>query len=133
MLNKIMIIGRLGQDPEARSTQNNTTVTNLSVATSERYKNKQGEQIENTEWHRVTAWDRLGEVCRDYLKKGSLVYIEGRVQTRDYEDKDGVRRYVTEIIAREMKMLDSKPSSGEPEKAKPEPIVDEDGNDTLPF
>ena len=132
MLNKIQIIGRLGQHPETRSTQNNTTVTNLSVATSERYKNKQGEQIENTEWHRVTAWDRLGEICRDYLKKGSLVYIEGKVQTRDYEDKDGVKRYVTEIIAREMKMLDSKPT-GEPEKAKPEPIVDEDGNDTLPF
>lgn len=130
MLNKIQIIGRLGQDPETRSTQNNTTVTNLSVATSERYKNKQGEQVENTEWHRVTAWDRLGEICRDYLKKGSLVYIEGKVQTRDYEDKDGVKRYVTEIIAREMKMLDSK---GEAEKAKPEPIVDEDGGDDLPF
>ena len=130
MLNKIQIIGRLGQDPETRSTQNNTTVTNLSVATSERYKNKQGEQVETTEWHRVTAWDRLGEICRDYLKKGSLVYIEGKVQTRDYEDKDGVKRYVTEVIAREMKMLDSK---GEAEKAKPEPIVDEDGNDGLPF
>ena len=132
MLNKIQIIGRLGQDPETRSTQNNTTVTNLSVATSERYKNKQGEQVETTEWHRVTAWDRLGEICRDYLKRGSLVYIEGKVQTRDYEDKDGVKRYVTEIIAREMKMLDSK---GEPEKAKPEPepIVDEDGGDDLPF
>ena len=128
MLNKIQIIGRLGQDPEARSTQNNTTVTNLSVATSERYKNKQGEQVENTEWHRVTAWDRLGEICRDYLKKGSLVYIEGKVQTRDYEDKDGVKRYVTEIIAREMKMLDSKPT-GEPEKVTPEPIEDKD----LPF
>ena len=132
MLNKIQIIGRLGQDPETRSTQNNTTVTNLSVATSERYKNKNGEQVENTEWHRVVAWDRLGEVCRDYLEKGSLVYIEGRVQTRDYEDKDGVKRYVTGIIAREMKMLDSKPTS-EPERAKPEPIVDEDGEDDLPF
>jgi len=132
MLNKIQIIGRLGQAPETRSTQNNTTVTNLSVATSERYKNKQGEQVENTEWHRVTAWDRLGEICRDYLKKGSLVYIGGKVQTRVYEDKDGVKRYVTEIIAREMKMLDSKPTS-EPEKAKPEPIVDEDGGDDLPF
>ena len=131
MLNKIQIIGRLGQDPETRSTNNNTTVTNLSVATSERYKNKQGEQVENTEWHRVTAWDRLGEICRDYLKKGSLVYIEGKVQTRDYEDKDGVKRYVTEIIAREMKMLDSKPTVET--KPKPEPIVDEDGNDTLPF
>ncbi|SHF65689.1 single-strand binding protein [Fodinibius roseus] len=118
-LNKAMIIGRLGQDPDVRYTQSNTAVANLSVATSERYKDKQGEWKENTEWHRVVAWGRLAEICQEYLKKGSQVYIEGPIQTRQWEDKEGRTRYSTEIKALTMTMLDSKGSdSGE---APPKP------------
>lgn len=111
-LNKAMIIGRLGQDPEVRYTQSNTAVANLSIATSERYKDSTGEWKENTEWHRVVAWGRLAEICQEYLKKGSQVYIEGPIQTRQWEDRDGQTRYTTEIKALTMTMLDSKGSSG---------------------
>jgi len=107
-LNKAQLIGRLGQDPEVRYTQSNTAVATLSVATSERYKDKNGEQVENTEWHRVVAWGRLAEICEQYLKKGSLVYIEGPIQTRSWEDNQGQKRYTTEIKALQMTMLDSK-------------------------
>lgn len=110
-LNKAMIIGRLGADPEMRYTQTNTAVATLSVATSERYKNRNGELQENTEWHRVVAWDRLAEICEQYLSKGSLVYIEGPIRTRQWEDNSGQKRYTTEIVARTMTMLDSKGSS----------------------
>ncbi len=109
-LNKAMIIGRLGQDPDVRYTQSNTAVANLSIATSERYKDSTGEWKENTEWHRVVAWGRLAEICQEYLKKGSLVYIEGPIQTRQWEDKEGQTRYTTEIKALTMQMLDSKGS-----------------------
>lgn len=111
-LNKAMIIGRLGRDPEVRYTQSNTAVATLSIATSERYKDKQGELQENTEWHRVVAWDRLAEICQQYLSKGEQVYIEGPIQTRQWEDKDGQTRYTTEIKAREMTMLGGKNNGG---------------------
>jgi single-strand DNA-binding protein len=143
-LNKAMIIGRLGQDPEVRYTQSNTAVATMSVATSERYKDKNGEQQESTEWHRVVAWSRLAEICQEYLKKGSLVYFEGPIQTRQWEDKDGQKRYTTEIKALQMQMLDSRgdssgPSSGN--KSANEPMgskvpIDEnfdDMDDDLPF
>lgn len=107
-LNKAMIIGRLGADPEVRYTQSNTAVATLSVATTERYKDKNGEQQESTEWHRVVAWGRLAEICQEYLKKGSLAYFEGPIQTRQWEDKDGQKRYTTEIKALNMQMLDSR-------------------------
>jgi single-strand DNA-binding protein len=111
-LNKAMIIGRLGQDPDVRYTQSNTAVANMSIATSERYKDKMGEWKENTEWHRVVAWGRTAEICQEYLSKGSLVYIEGPIQTRKWEDKEGQTRYTTEIKALTMKMLDSKGGGG---------------------
>lgn len=111
-LNKAMIIGRLGQDPEVRYTQSNTAVANMSVATSERYKDRQGEWKERTEWHKVVAWGRTAEICQEYLKKGSQVYIEGPIQTSKWEDKDGNTRYTTEIKALTMTMLDSKGSGG---------------------
>lgn len=107
-LNKAMIIGRLGQDPEVRYTQSNTAVATLSVATNERFKDKTGEWKERTEWHRVVAWGRLAEICQEYLTKGSQVYIEGPIQTRKWEDKEGQTRYTTEIKALTMTMLDSK-------------------------
>ncbi|MEX0770962.1 MAG: single-stranded DNA-binding protein [Balneolaceae bacterium] len=111
-LNKAMIIGRLGQDPEVRYTQSNTAVATLNIATNERFKDRNGELQERTEWHRVVAWGRLAEICQEYLKKGSQVYIEGPIQTREWEDKDGQKRYTTEIKALTMTMLDSRGSSG---------------------
>lgn len=144
-LNKAMIIGRLGQDPDVRYTQSNTAVANMSIATSERYKDKSGEWKETTEWHRVVAWGRTAEICQEYLKKGSQVYIEGPIQTRQWEDKEGQTRYTTEIKALKMTMLDSKGSNGSAgpaaENESAEPVssnVDLDENlddidDDLPF
>lgn len=143
-LNKAMIIGRLGQDPEVRYTQSNTAVANMSIATSERYKDSQGEWKERTEWHKVVAWGRTAEICQEYLKKGSQVYIEGPIQTSKWEDKDGNTRYTTEIKALTMTMLDSKGSSGgdmpqKPQDSKPvSSSVDlnedlDDIDDDLPF
>ena len=109
MLNKAMIIGHLGQDPEVRYTKNGDAVASLSVATSERWKDKAtGEQKEHTEWHRVTAWGSLAEIMGKYLHKGSKVYIEGKLQTRKWQDKEGNDRYTTEIRADQLKMLDGK-------------------------
>jgi len=107
-LNKAMIIGRLGADPEVRYTQSNTAVANMSVATTERFKDRNGELQERTEWHKVVAWGRTAEVCQQYLKKGSLVYFEGPIQTNEWEDKNGQKRYTTEIKALTMQMLDSR-------------------------
>lgn len=144
-LNKAMIIGRLGQDPDVRYTQSNTAVANLSIATSERYKDNMGEWKENTEWHRVVAWGRLAEICQEYLKKGSQVYVEGPIQTRKWEDKDGQTRYTTEIKALTLTMLDSKGSNGggnmpsQPDNSQPvSSSVDlnedfDDIDDDLPF
>ena len=107
-----MLIGRLGQDPEVRYTQSNTAVATLNRATSERYKDGNGEYQERTEWHRVVAWGRLAEICQQYLHKGSLIYIEGPLQTRQWEDNPGQKRYTTEVKALQRTMLDSKPSGG---------------------
>ena len=99
-LNKVMLIGRLGKDPDIRQVgENGTTLANLSVATSESKKNNQGDWEEHTEWHRVTVWGRQADAVAEYLSKGSQVYIEGKLQTRQYEDKDGNQRYTTEIVA----------------------------------
>jgi len=104
MVNKVILIGNLGADPEVRYTQNGTAVANFRIATTETWK-KEGEKEELTEWHRVVAFGRLAQICGEYLSKGSKVYIEGRIQTRKWEDRDGNPRYTTEIMAREMKML----------------------------
>ena len=111
-LNKAMLIGRLGQDPEVRYTQSNTAVATLSLATNERFKDSNGEWKERTEWHRVVAWGRLAEIAQQYLTKGSQVYIEGPIQTREWEDRDGHKRYTTEVKALTMTMLDSRGQSG---------------------
>jgi single-strand DNA-binding protein len=107
-LNKVMLIGRLGGEPESRMA-GSTTVANFTVATSEKFKNQQGELQERTEWHRIVAWGRLAEICKEYLHKGSQVYVEGKLQTRNWE-KEGVKQYTTEIVISEMQMLDGKPS-----------------------
>ena len=109
-LNKALLIGRLGQDPDVRYTQNNTAVATLNLATSERYKDSNGDWQERTEWHRVVCWGRLAEVCQQYLKKGAQIYIEGSIQTRNWQDKDGQTKYTTEIKASVLQMLDSRPS-----------------------
>ena len=107
-LNKVLLIGNLGQDPELRYTSNGTPVCNMRLATTERFKDSNGELVERTEWHTVVAWTRLAEICSEYLSKGSQVYFEGQLQTRSWEDRDGNTRYTTEIRAREMCMLDGR-------------------------
>ena len=106
MINKAIIVGNLGADPETKYTQNGKTVTTFNLATSEKYNNET-----HTEWHKIVTWDKLAEVCGEYLKKGSRVYIEGKIQTRKWE-KDGRINYTTEIVAREMKMLDTRNRTG---------------------
>lgn len=111
-VNKVILIGNLGSDPELRYTGSGTAVCNFSLATSESYKDRDGNQVENTEWHRIVAWARLAEICGEYLKKGRQVYIEGQLQTRSWEDKDGNTKYTTEIKAREMQMLGGRDDNG---------------------
>jgi single-strand DNA-binding protein len=108
-INKVILIGNLGGDPEVRYTPNGGAVANVTLATSEAWKDKQtGENHDRTEWHRVVFFNRLAEICGEYLRKGSKVYVEGRLQTRKWQDKNGQERYTTEIIASEMQMLDSR-------------------------
>lgn len=109
MLNKAHIIGRLGADPEVRYTQAGEPIASFTVATSEKW-TKDGEKQEKTEWHKVVTFKKLAEICGQYLNKGSLVYIEGKLQTRQWDDKEGVKRYTTEIVASTMQMLGSKGS-----------------------
>ena len=104
-VNKVILVGNLGKDPELRYTPSGTAVCTFSLATSERFKNKQGEQQEKTEWHNIVVWAGLAEICGKYLTKGKQVYIEGRIQNRSYDDRDGNKRYITEIVANEMQML----------------------------
>ena len=111
MINKVILIGNLGADPEMRFTQNGAPVASFTVATTEKWKGQDGQMKEQTEWHRVIAWQRLAEICGEYLSKGSRVYIEGKLQTRSWE-KDGQKHYTTEIVAREMKMLSPRTSGG---------------------
>ena len=114
-INKVILVGNLGADPESRTTPGGLTVTNIRVATTEKRKDRQsGDLIEETEWHRIVMFDRLAEVAREYLRKGSQVYVEGRLQTRKWQDKDGNDRYTTEIIARDMQMLGGRPGGGAP-------------------
>ena len=108
MVNKATLIGRLGKDPEVRYTPDGTMITNFNLATDEQWKDKNGEKVQKTEWHRIVTFGKLAEICGNYLVKGKLVFIEGRIQTRSWEDKDGVKRYTTEIVASNMQMLDSK-------------------------
>jgi len=105
MLNKVMLIGNLGADPETRFMQDGTCVCNLRLATTEKFKGRDGNQQERTEWHRVVLWGRLGEIANQYLSKGSKCYIEGKIETRKWQDRDGNDKYTTEIRASEMKML----------------------------
>ncbi len=136
-VNKVILIGRLGADPEIRYTADGQPVATFRIATSERWTDKNGQRQERTEWHRIVAFGRLAEICGEYLSKGRQVYIEGRLQTRSYEDRDGVKRYITEIVAQNMQMLGRRDEIGSPPPSAPssepdfmdEPPPDED----LPF
>lgn len=107
-VNKAILVGRLGKDPETRYMTNGEAVTNVSLATSENWKDKNGERQERTEWHNLVFYRRLAEIAGEYLKKGSQVYVEGKIQTRKWQDKEGRDRYTTEIVVNEMQMLGSK-------------------------
>lgn len=135
-VNKVILVGSLGRDPETRYMPDGGAVTNFSMATTESWKDKSGEKQEKTEWHRISTFQKLAEICGEYLKKGSSVYIEGRLQTRKWTDKDGVDKYTTEIIADRMQMLGAKSESKPAEKpatkqAKVAP--DDDFQDDIPF
>ena len=111
-INKVILIGRLGQDPEVRYTPSGVAVANFSIATSEEWKDKDsGEKKERTEWHRIVAWRRLGEICGEYLSKGRQVYVEGRLQTRSWDDRDGNKKYTTEIVASDVQFLGTRDMS----------------------
>ena len=141
-LNKAILIGNLGRDPEVRYTPGGLAVANFSLATSETWTNKEGEKETRTEWHKIVAWGRLGEICGEYLSKGRQVYIEGRIQTREWEDREGNKRYTTEINASQMIMLGSRDFTGESRPSSsadiqmpgvPEPPISETKDDDIPF
>ena len=110
-VNKVILVGRLGQDPDVRYLPNETAVCNFSLATSSSYKDKSGEKVDQTEWHRIVMFGKVAEIAKEYLKKGSQVFIEGRLQTRKWQTKEGQDRYTTEVVAATMQMLGSKDSS----------------------
>ena len=130
MTNKAILIGRVGKDPDVR-TVGESKVANFSVATSEKYKDKNGERQEKTQWHRVTAWRQLAEIIEKYVKKGILVYIEGKIEYREYES-EGVKKYATDIVASEIKMLSFPDDAGQKEEASAQEAPSDEPDD-LPF
>jgi single-strand DNA-binding protein len=124
-VNKVILVGRLGKDPDLRYTASGTAVANFTVATSERFKDRNGEQQERTEWHNIVVWRNLAEICGKYLKKGKQVYIEGKIQTRSYDDRDGNKRYITEIVADQMQMLGRAGDEGDTQRGYEPPLQDE--------
>jgi len=130
MLNKALLIGRLGKDPEVRYTPDGMMVTNFNMATDEYRKDKNGEKVQRTEWHRIVTFGKLAEICGNYLSKGKLIFVEGRIQTQSWEDKEGNKRYTTEIIASDMKMLDSK-GSGKSQEMSAEAMPPYSGSETV--
>lgn len=131
-LNKAMIIGRLGQDPELKNNDGTNPVCNFSVATNETWKDKTtGEKVERTEWHNIVIWGRLAEVASQYLRSGSQVYLEGKMQTRSWEDDNGTKRYKTEVVANKMEFMDSK--SNETHEPEASPAMDSLSNARAKF
>jgi len=145
-VNKVILVGNLGKDPEVRHLDNGRAVANFSIATSETYKNKQGERVTNTEWHNVVLWTPLAEIAERFLKKGNQVYIEGKLTTRSWDDQDGNKRYTTEVVGREMTLLgipqgnggnnmgggNTQSNAGAPMES-PVSNIPEDDSDDLPF
>ena len=145
-VNKVILIGNLGKDPEIRHLDNGRAVANFSLATSENYKNREGEKVTTTEWHNVVLWTPLAEIAEKYLNKGNQIYLEGKLTNRSYEDKEGNRKYITEVVGHNLTMLGgraSTPESSTPEESKSTPeenkivsesaVTEEDQTDDLPF
>lgn len=139
-VNKAIILGNLGKDPEVRYTPDGKAVTTFSVATTERYKDREGNSQERTEWHRIVVWDRLAEICGEYLSKGKSVYVEGSIRTRSWDDREGNKRYTTEIVGRTVQFLSPRGESGRQSGGPPPPEDDfsyEEGggmtDDDVPF
>lgn len=133
-VNKVIIIGRCGKDPEVRQDKSGGAVVNLTVATSEKYKDKSGQWVEKAEWHKVSAFGPRAETMGKYLRKGSAVYIEGKLQTRKWQDKEGADRYTTEIVMRDFQFLDSKGDGASESSAQPDYSTPSDDDiDGVPF
>jgi single-strand DNA-binding protein len=142
-VNKVILVGNVGKDPEVRYVDSNIAVAKFTLATSETYKNKNGEIQKNTEWHNIVLWRGLAQIAEKYVKKGSQLYIEGKIRTRSYDDKEGVKKYITEIVGDNMTLLGKREDSAEPRHETPglqEPthnnpidISDPQGPDDLPF
>ena len=137
-VNKVILIGRLGKDPEVRHNDSGTIVANFPIATSETYKDAKGEKKETTDWHNIVMWNQIAEIAEKYLKKGSLVYLEGKLKTRSWE-KDGVTRYMTEVICNNMQMLGTKDGESNQQSSTPKTFLGKDSPsgekeiDDLPF
>lgn len=134
-INKVILIGNLGKDPEVRALEGGAKVASFSLATTESYKNKEGQKVDSTEWHNIVVWRGLAEVAEKYLKKGSQIYLEGKIRTRTWDDKDGNKRYTTEIIADTFTMLGAKRDDAQPLSSTQEtaPPAAPGPDDDLPF
>ena len=132
-LNKVMLVGRLGKDPETRYTVSGMAVCSFSMATDQKWTDKAGVKQEKTEWHRVKAWSKLAELCQQYLSKGRQVYVEGRLETNEWTDKAGVKRYTTEIVADEVVFLDGKRDGAPRDASVPPPAAGREEHDGIPF
>ena len=135
-VNKVILLGRLGADPQLKYTPSGRANASFNLATNAVWKDQEGNQQERTDWHRITAWGKLAEVMGEWLKKGSAVYIEGRLQTRSYEDSNGVKKYITEVVATDMEMLGKKGETTQSEEAPPEDMnqeIEGGEEDDLPF
>lgn len=133
-INKVILVGNLGQDPETRTFPNGGSVTNISVATTEQWKDKQtGQQQDRTEWHRVAFFGRLAEIAAEYLQKGSQVYIEGKLRTRKWQDRDGNDRWTTEVIADELQMLGGRPRQGDSQVRESQSDSSQFDDEEIPF
>jgi len=132
-VNKVILVGRLGADPQLKYTPSGKANASFNVATNTAWKDQDGNQQEKTDWHRVTAWGKLAEVMGEWLKKGSYVYLEGRLQTRSYEDTNGVKKWITEIVATDMEMLGRKSEGAQEGETIPEIPTEGEGQDDVPF
>ena len=133
-INKVILVVNLGKDPEVKYMPDGKAVANFSLATSESWKDKtSGQQVEKTEWHNIAMFGKVAEIAGQYLKKGSTVYIEGKIQTRKWADKEGKDRYTTEIVAHEMQMLSGKSDEAPARQAQPKPASEPDFDDDIPF
>jgi len=133
MINKVILVGRVGKDPEVRHLDNNSVVASFTLATNESYKNKNGEKVTNTEWHNIVVWRSLAEIAGRYIKKGTMLYVEGKIRTRSWNDKDGNKRYTTEIEADNFQMLSARSDeSGNTGSSSPMQSNAVSGNDFTP-